>query len=494
MTSFPSARSLGPAVAITVVGALTAPTAFAAPAAPAAPAKPASVQADDFNGDGYRDVVTGAPNATVRGARAAGRVAVLYGSKSGTLHARKQLLDQGLPGVPGEPVRHDRFGASITSSDLNRDGYADLVVGAPGDELPGEREDSDTGSLSVFWGTKGGLTRSAAVINGVRGSFEVADHLGYGDFDGDGNRDLVTGSAHQLRTLFGPFKRDGSPARVTTLTNPDTWYTESLAVGDHNGDGRSDIVATQSRVHPEDFDTVSALTVWNGTARGPVLAPVIDEVEAGHTIALGDVNGDGYGDIVTGTTEWGSDHGPFTRHKGGAITWIPGSAKGPVPARARAISQSSPGIPGTAETDDGFGTGVSVGRIDSDKYADIAFGVPGESIGGKESAGAVMILRGSAGGPASAGARLVNQDSAGVPGTLEKGDRFGGRTKLVDFNRDGRADLITGATGEDASRGAVWVLKGSAAGITAKGSHSFGPRTLGISEPRDLSFGADFNR
>ncbi|MEO3973449.1 FG-GAP-like repeat-containing protein [Streptomyces sp. CAU 1734] len=486
MTSLTPARTLGPAVAgvVAIAGALLAPTASAAPAAPA---KAKAVQPDDFDGDGYRDVVIGTPFGDVGTIRNAGHAAVLYGSKSGTLHARKQLLDQGRPGVPGTPEPYDGFGAAVSSADLDRDGYADLVVGAPGETA------ADTGTVSVFWGGKKGLNPAAAVIAGPAGS-TIGAHLITGDVNGDGSPDLVTSQSAGVRALLGPFTRNGSPARTTVVAGPGPETPEQLAAGDFNRDGLTDIAATAVRVEndlPRPY-----LRIWHGSRSAALTAaPDIRRADLGFSAAAGDVNGDGYADLVTGTSETGDERDlPTARNKGGAITWIPGSAKGLVPAKARTLNQSTAGVPGTAERGDAFGSGVSVGRIDSDTYADISLGVPGEDTGGRNEPGAVVVLRGSANGPTGTGARLFGQNTAGVPGTEENADGFGWATKLVDFNRDGRADLIAGAPTEDAADGAVWALKGTASGITAKGSHSFGPRALGLPTGRADFLGAVLNR
>ncbi|MFD7242184.1 FG-GAP and VCBS repeat-containing protein [Streptomyces massasporeus] len=97
----------------------------------------------DVNGDGYRDAVLPAPGANVAGKAEAGAVVVLYGAKSGLSTSRRAVITQNSPGLPGTAGTEDRFGAATATADLNRDGYADLVVGAPnhrgGPGSPGRR-------------------------------------------------------------------------------------------------------------------------------------------------------------------------------------------------------------------------------------------------------------------------------------------------------------------------------------------------------------------
>src|SRR5689334_2099264 len=83
----------------------------------------------DFNGDGFRDAVLPAPGANVSGKEGAGAVVVLYGSASGLSTSHRKTITQNTTGVPGVSEAGDGFGSATATADLNRDGYADLVVG-----------------------------------------------------------------------------------------------------------------------------------------------------------------------------------------------------------------------------------------------------------------------------------------------------------------------------------------------------------------------------
>src|SRR5829696_5923286 len=82
----------------------------------------------DFNGDGFDDLAIGVPAEGVGGAILAGAVNVLYGGADG-LAGTNQLLTQAIP-EPG-----DLFGLAVAKGDFNADGFTDLAVGAPSEDV-----------------------------------------------------------------------------------------------------------------------------------------------------------------------------------------------------------------------------------------------------------------------------------------------------------------------------------------------------------------------
>lgn len=371
--TFPS-RFLAAAIAVSATATLTAVAVPAPPAAAAAPYRGANTAAvqDDFNGDGYRDVAVGAPGAANGSVDAAGAVVVLYGSATGVSTAHRTVITQATSGIPGTPEEWDQFGTAVTSADLDRDGYADLLIGTPS-ESAGTME--GVGSLTVVWGGSSGLKGGASISppTGLDEWCGFAAGLAVGDVTGDGAADIgVTGNCGAT-TYNGPFTRTGGAA-VRHFVN-DLGTNRGVVMGDVDGDGRAERFWLPG---PTGGD-VSGPVHAEGHDGGYTELPLAD----GLSGRIGDINGDGYGDLVTGVPYDASlTSGDTPAHRGGEIQVLYGSAQGISPEqKPQIIHQDTAGVPGSGEDGDEFGMSLDVGDTNGDQYADVLVGAPGRPWG-----------------------------------------------------------------------------------------------------------------
>jgi len=156
----------------------------------------------DYDGDSFADIAVGIPGGE--------SVTVMYGSSSG-LTDRDQIWNQDSPGIKRSVDVGDGFGTSVASGDFNADGFSDLVVGVPYEDLA-IHNDMDAGMLHIIYGSANMLTGDGDQvwhqdIAGVHGNADPNDRfarsLAVADFDGDGRDDLLVGRPYETFEAAG---------------------------------------------------------------------------------------------------------------------------------------------------------------------------------------------------------------------------------------------------------------------------------------------------
>lgn len=395
---------------------------------------------DDFNGDGHRDLAYGGYDDVDR---EGGTVTIVYGTANGP-GTRTQFIHQDSPGIPGTGEEDDRFGDSIAGADLNKDGYADLVVGNPTEQVGSAQYH---GSVTIVWGSASGLSGGTAVTPKSGAKSHFGRDVATGDFTGDGSPDLAVIGGYETWLYRGGFTKSGSTGSVSKIDKEGAgWYSNSLAAGKVNGDGKADLVVLGEQF--VDGRPVERAWFLKGASGG--LTSGASKTVAAWTAAIGDFDKDGYGDIAFGRPD--SHDG-----KGSVLVWR-GTSAGP--SGSAMYNQASSGVSGSPEADDNFGYALSAGDADGDGYADLAVGVPHEDVSGAEDQGGVHLFRGGSGGLSGLRSSWIPQT---VAGPADSHVAFGHTLRLRDLTHDGKADL--GIGGQPSV-----VLRGASGGTTATGA------------------------
>ncbi len=407
-----------------------------------------AVASGDFNGDGKADLAVGVPDENVNGVGGAGAVNVIYGAASGLASGGNQMWHQDSAGVKGGVEANDHFGAALAAGDFNGDGFDDLAIGVPDEDILREGDTfatSDAGMVNVLYGSSSGLRASSDQIwhqdiPGIGGGVESGDHYGAalaaGDFNGDGRDDLAVGVPGEDLKHSGDLFDTADAGAV------------SVIMGSSSG-----LVA-------------SADQFWSQSASG-----IAGDIEAGDhfgaALASGDFNGDGKADLAIGVPD--EDIGSIW--DAGAVNVLYGGSSGLSATGDQFWSQGATGIAGDVELWDHFGAALTSGDFDGDGRDDLAIGVPDEDVGSTSDAGAVNVIYGTSTGLSASGDQLWTQDSSGIQGAAEGGDHFGAALAAGDFNGNGREDLAIGVPFEDVGgtwdAGAVNMLYGGSSGLTS---------------------------
>ena len=419
----------------------------------------AVASAGDHNGDGYDDVLVGAYEADT-GWGGEGITYVVLGPVSGDvdLSSAAVIIEGASSG--------DRSGIAVASGDVDDDGYDDVLIGAYVESAGG----ASAGAAYLVYGPASGTVSLTAADAKFVGE-ESGDYAGVsvssgGDVNGDGFEDILVGARRNdtggensgaVYLVYGPVYG------TVDLANADAKFVGNSAGdnagrdrcvaldGDIDGDGLADIL-------------VGAPGEWNYNAPGivhTVFGPAGGQIHLGADdvtlqgegsgseagmVAMGDVDGDGYDDVLVG--------GPV--HYGtGDESGVAYLMYGPLTADTDLVNADSRVYGEVAG--DLLGDSVAiVGDVNGDGVRDIAFGAPGNDAAGMD-AGAAYLYYGPVVGHlavTTADAQLTGENAD---------DSFSYIAGAGDLDDDGYDDVIVGAPYNDAggtSAGAAYIFLG----------------------------------
>ena len=472
--------------------------------------------AGDVNGDGFDDLLIGAPSADPNGDRSGAAYVVFggadVGSSTGTIALGSLNGSDGfrLTGA----AAGDQAGRAVSGAgDVNGDGFADLLIGAFWADANG----SNSGAAYVIFGGAGGFPASIALgsLNGSDGfrltGAAAGDQAGFsvsgaGDVNGDGFDDLLIGafgadpngslSGAAYVVFGGASVGSGGPIALGSLNGSDGFRLTGVAAvdfagravsgaGDVNGDGFDDLLIGAYGADPNGDYSGAAYVVFGGASVGSSGAIALSTLNnsdgfrltgvaavdfAGYSVSgAGDVNGDGFADLIIGA--FGVNTGQFNdiSNSGSAYVVFGGASVGSGGTVALGSLNGNNGfvLKGTAVYDSAGFSVSGAGDVDGDGTDDLLVGAPGADPNGDDSGSAYLVF-GRGDTVEVALGELTGPDGFALKGAAANDTAGEAVSNAGDVNGDGFGDLLIGAPYADphgSYSGAAYVVFGKAGGF-----------------------------
>jgi len=456
--------------------------------------------AGDINNDGYDDIIVGAFGKNSN----QGAAYVIYGGEEASFlnidlsTTSLNALTTGFM-ITGNAAG-DIFGYSVsTAGDINNDGYDDIIVGAPW------KNSFQGAAYVIYGGPKSAMSNwdfsSGATLNPTSTGFIITgntagDYLGVsvstaGDINNDGYDDIIIGAhgKNAAYVIYGGAKSTMSDIVLSSTTlNPST--TGFMITGNAAGDTFGWSVSTAGDINNDEYDDIivgaprengyqgaayviyggakSSMSNWdfssgatlNPSATGFMITGNAANDQFGLSVSTaGDIDNDGYDDIIIGA--------PYKNSNQGAVYVIYGGDKSTmsnIVLGSTTLDPTSTGfmITGSA-VGDSFGNSVRIaGDVNNDGHDDIIAGAFGKN----SIQGAAYVIFGGrkssmSNWDFSSGATLDPLTTGFMITGNAAGDQFGVSVSTAgDINNDGYDDIIVGANTKESNQGAAYVIYG----------------------------------
>lgn len=398
--------------------------------------------AGDVNGDGYDDVVLGAPSA---GDDGEGAIYIVFGKSVRFDEADVSTAVQFTGEMDG-----DQFGSRVAGvGDVNSDGYDDIVAAA----LYADTSNHNAGAVYIIYGSAnlaGGSVKDLPTYTGTEDNAKLGFSVAAGgDINADGYTDVLIGAPYRndrsggVYILYGQsdILTGGSASQLPLLSGQSDYDYAGYAVasGDINADGFSDIVASAPKRNTTERDAGVIYIVYGQTAQhvslslstAAVITGLTRSDRIGQSLAIGDINADSYGDIIIG-----AEYNDTAAENGGAVYIYYGSA-----SLSSSLSLSAATQLYNSANAEVAGQSVAwLGDVTNDGYGDFIVGAPSTS---HDETGRVFLVTGQS---VVLATQVLDNFTYFTGETVA--DSFGNSVATAgDVNADGYGDAVFGAKG-----------------------------------------------